>query len=88
MKEKVDPKLYGLPPQTVLIQKGPEEFTLVIKRKSRIIMNDAKTILNKVDKIKGIVTNASVSLKTTAPFCSKSIKFLKENDVETLKKDK
>jgi hypothetical protein len=89
LKESVDPKLYGLPSRTVLIKtRGSEEFILVINRKSRIIMKDAKTILNKADKIKEKIPSASVSLETTAPVCSKSIKFLKENDVETLKKDK
>ena len=47
MMEQVDPKLYGLPPQTILMQWGPEEFILVINRKSRIIMKDALVILKK-----------------------------------------
>jgi len=47
MTEQVDPKLYGLPPRTILIKKGPDKFILVINRKSRIIMKDALTILKK-----------------------------------------
>ena len=62
-----------------------EEFILVINRKSRVIMKDAITILKKAEIIKEKVPNASVSLETTAPVCSKSIKFLKENGVEVLK---
>jgi len=84
MKDKIDPKLYGLHPRTVLFQKNSDEFILVINRKSRIIMKDAKTILNKVDKIKEKIPSASVSLETTAPVCSKSIRFLEENDVKTV----
>jgi len=55
---------------------------MVINRKSRIIMKDALTIIKKVGKIKGKVQSASVDLKISAPVCSKSIKFLKENNVD------
>ncbi len=48
-------------------------------------MKDAKAILNKVDKIKEKIPNASVCFETTAPVCSKSIKFLEENSVEIIK---
>jgi hypothetical protein len=85
LKEQVDPKLYGLPSRTILMKKGPDEFVLVIDRKSRIIMKDALTILKKAEQIKGKVQNASVVLETSAPVCSKSIKFLEENGVEVLK---
>ena len=52
MIEQVDPKFYELPPRTLLMKRGSEEFILVIRRKSRIIMKDALTILKKADKIK------------------------------------
>ena len=52
MIEQVDPKLYELPPRTLLMKRGSEEFILVIRRKSRIIMKDALTILKKAEKIK------------------------------------
>ena len=87
MKETVDPKSYGLPPRTVLMKNGSEEFIIIINRKSRIIMKDAKTILNKADKIKEKIPSASIFLETTAPVCSKSIRFLKENNVKVLKSD-
>ncbi len=44
-------------------------------------MNDAVTILKKAETIKESVPSASVALETTAPVCSKSIKFLKENGI-------
>ena len=81
MKEQIDPKLYELPPRTVLMKRGPDEFILVINRKSRIIMKDAVTILKKAEKIKEKVLNALVMVETNAPVCSKSIKFLKENGI-------
>jgi len=86
MIEQVNPKLYGLPPRTILMKSDTEEFILVINRKSRIIMKDALTILKKVEKIKEKVPTASVALETTAPICSKSIKFLEEKDVDVLKR--
>jgi hypothetical protein len=86
MTEQVDPKIYGLPPRTVLMQTDSDHFTLVINRKSRIIMKDALGILKKVEKIKDKIQGASVILETSAPVCSKSIKFLKENGVDVVLK--
>jgi len=85
LKEQVDPKLYGIPPRTVLMKRDSKEFILVIKRKIRIIMKDALAIVEKAKKIKEKVPKASIFLETTAPVCSKSIKFLNDNDVEVLK---
>ena len=48
-------------------------------------MKDALKILKKVEKIKEKVQDVSVDLETSAPVCSKSIKFLKENGVKVLK---
>ncbi len=45
-------------------------------------MNDALTIIKKVEKIKEKVQSVSVDLETSAPVCSKSIKFLKENNMD------
>jgi hypothetical protein len=45
-------------------------------------MKDALTIIKKVEKIKGKVQSASVDLETSAPVCSRSIKFLKENNMD------
>ncbi|MBU0462358.1 MAG: hypothetical protein KKE12_01875 [Proteobacteria bacterium] len=44
MKEQVDPKLYSLPPRTVLMKRDSEELLLVINRKSRIIGQQAVMI--------------------------------------------
>ncbi len=86
MTKQVDPKIYGLTACTVLIQKNSDNFTLVINRKSRIIMKDALTIIKKIEKIKEKIQSASVVLETSAPVCSKSIKFLKENGVDVVLK--
>ena len=86
MTKQVDPKNYDLPPRTVLMKQDSDHFTLVINRKSRIIMKDALGILKKVEKIKDKIQGASVVLETSAPVCSKSIKFLKENGVDVVLK--
>ena len=84
--EKIDPKLYGLPARTVLLKDAHDNFVLSIDRKSRIIMKDAAVILEKADKIMKAVPGATISLETTAPVCSKSIKFLSDNGIEIISK--
>ena len=84
MTKQIDPKIYGLSARTVLMQTGSDKFTLVINRKSRIIMKDALTIIKKIEKIKKKVQSASVVLETSAPVCSKSIKFLEERGIKII----
>ena len=79
--KKIDPKIYGLPARTVLESDGKDQFYLVINRKSRIIMKDARAVLKKAETIKKKVPAAIISLTTTAPVCSKSIQFLEQNDI-------
>ena len=79
--EQVDPKRYGLPPRTVVMKRGAQDFVLVIRRKSRIIMNDARAILKKAQKIQAKASNASLSVETNAPVCGKSTQFLKDNGI-------
>jgi len=81
MNKFIDPKLYGLPPSTILKQVDTTKFNLVIQRKSRIIMKDGEGVLAKVNKIKNYVPNAKVSLKTSAPVCSKTKAFLEGHGI-------
>lgn len=81
MNKSIDPKLYGLPSSTKLKQIGTSQYTIVIQRKSRIIMKDGESILAKVNKIKHHVPDAKVSLRTSAPVCSKTKIFLEENGI-------
>ena len=67
------------------MQKNPDKFVLVINRKSRIVMKDALGVLKKAEKIKGKIPKASLTLETSAPVCSKSIKFLKEKGIDISK---
>ncbi len=78
---EVDPKQYGISPRTKLLKETRDHFVIVIDRKSRIIMKDAKIIIKKARKIQQKVNTATITIKTTAPVCSKSIKFFQENSI-------
>ena len=84
MNKFIDPKLFSLPPSTKLKQIGSNQFDIIIQRKSRIIMKDGKGVLAKVSKIKHHVQKAKVSLRTSAPVCSKTKAFLKERGISVL----
>jgi len=73
---KVDPKEFGLHARTVLEQVDEDTIALVMARKSRIIMADGRTILEKVEQIQEVRPKVNVILKTSAPVCSKTIGFL------------
>ena len=85
--DKIDPKLYGLPARTVLLKDDHDNFVLSIDKKSRIIMKDAAVILEKADKIRRTVPGATITLETTAPVCSKSTKFLLDNEIAIISKE-
>ncbi|THB81701.1 MAG: hypothetical protein D3926_00700 [Desulfobacteraceae bacterium] len=87
MKIKIDPRIYGLPPRTALFQQGSNEFTIEINRKSRVVMKDAAALLEKAIKIKHIEPGAAITLETSAPICSKSVKFLDESGIRVLKSE-
>lgn len=84
--DKIDPKSYGLPARTVLLKDDDDNFVLSIDRKSRIIMKNATVILEKADKIRKAVPGATITLETTAPVCSKSTRFLSDNEIEIISK--
>ncbi len=81
MPRTVDPKLFGLHHTTKLEQSGAKQFVIVMNRKSRIIMQDGKTILAKAARIMEQVPDAIISLRTTAPVCSRTKALLKANKV-------
>jgi len=84
--EKTNPKTYSLPATTVLNIAGKDRIAIVIDRKSRIVMADGKKILEKAEKIKAHDKTLKICLQTTAPVCSKTIRFLKDKGIAVLKK--
>ena len=83
-KKKIDPKEFGLPAMTVIEELGKDQLVLVIDRKSRLIMTDGKRILAKATKIRESRPGCQLSLRTTALVCSKTKKFLEEQDIEII----
>ena len=81
---RLDPKRFGLHPRTVLMQDTDGRLFLVMDRKSRIIMKDARAVLDKVMKIRNEIPGADVALRTTAPVCSKSVRFLEDNGIAVI----
>ena len=73
----------GLSSRTNLAMDDKQNYYIIKNIKSRIIMSDGKKILDISRKIKK-KTNATVFLATTAPLCSKTKTYLKENKIETI----
>lgn len=81
MNRRQNPQEFGLPAGTIIEQIAPHTVALLIDRKSRIIMADGKKILEKVKKIKHARPAIVVALKTSAPVCSKTQKFLEAEGI-------
>ena len=81
--KEIDPKSVGAQPRTVIGVDNNSHFYIIKNIKSRIIMKDGHKIVETAKQIKN-KTNSSVSLATTAPICSKTTRFLKENDIKII----
>lgn len=78
----LNPKQFGLPGRTMLEQVDDKTIAIVIDRKSRIIMADGSKILARAGKIKQALPDTSVVLKTSAPVCSKTVRFLEDEGIK------
>jgi hypothetical protein len=56
-------------------------YTIVMNRKSRVIMKGGHQLLSKVEKIKTEDEKATISIRTTAPICSKTKAFLEDQGI-------
>ena len=81
--KEVDPKSVGAPSRSVIGEDNSNHIYIIKNIKSRIIMKDGHKILETVKQIKK-KTSSSVSLATTAPVCSKTKRFLNENDIRII----
>ena len=59
------------------------DLLIIIDRKSRIIMKDGIRVLEMVKKINKIDPKKNISVRTSAPICSKTKKLLLENNITT-----
>ena len=81
--KEIDPKGVGAPQRTVIGEDSNNHFYIIKNIKSRIIMKDGYKIVETVKQIKNR-TNSNVSLATTAPVCSKTTRFLNENNIKII----
>ena len=77
----IDPINVGAPKRSNVAMDNDNNIYIVKNIKSRIIMKDGLKLFDLANKIKN-VKNATVSLATTAPVCSKTKKYLKENKIK------
>ena len=85
MEEKyIDPKIYGLNPRVKLILLEPKHIGIIKRRKSRIIMKDAKQLLEIANAILKIHPDYNISILISGPVCSKSSKFLTEHHISLI----
>ena len=77
----IDPINVGAPKRSNVATDNDNNIYIVKNIKSRIIMKDGLKLFDLAKKIK-TVKNATVSLATTAPVCSKTKKYLEENEIK------
>jgi hypothetical protein len=85
MAKTIDPKSLGLSARTVVEAIDQNILAIVINRKSRIIMADGRKILDKSATIKEAKPGCQIMLKTTAPVCSKTLKFLADQGIKVIR---
>ncbi len=84
MENYIDPGIYGLHKNIILIEVNKNHIALIKKRKSRIIMSDGKIILNQINRIKEKQPDVKISLIISGPICSKTKLFLKDNNINII----
>ena len=81
--KNIDPTQYNLSSRVDLRQDRSGGLLIIIDRKSRIIMKDGIRVLEMVKKINKIDAKKNISVRTSAPICSKTKKLLLENNITT-----
>ena len=79
--KSIDPLTVGASKRSNIATDNDNNIYIVKNIKSRIIMNDGLKLSVLAKKIK-TVKNATVFLATTAPVCSKTTKYLEENEIK------
>lgn len=84
MKKNIDPGIFGLSNKVKLTEIDKNNIAIIKKRKSRIIMTDGNNILKQANKIKEKQPGLKISLIISGPICSKTVNFLKTNDINII----
>ena len=79
--KNIDPTQYNLSSRVDLRQGRSGGLLIIIDRKSRIIMKDGIRVLEMVKKINKIDPKKNISVRTSAPICSKTKKLLLVNSI-------
>ena len=79
--KNIDPTQYNLSSRVDLRQGRSGDLLIIIDRKSRIIMKDGVRILEMVKKINKIDPKKNISVRTSAPICSKTKILLLVNSI-------
>ena len=79
--KNLNPKEYGLSSRARLVQDSSGAISIVIDRKSRVVMKDGHRIVEQVQKIRSADGKAIISVLTSAPVCSKTRAFLNERSI-------
>ena len=79
---KIDPKTFNLSNRLNIQENDKKDVFFIVDRKSRIIMKDGIRIFNQIQKVKEKRPNARFFLKTSAPICSKTKKYLNLRNIE------
>lgn len=84
LKDIYSPESFGLSSRTRISTLGADHIAFVVDRKSRIIMKDGKGVLEKAEKVWAQKPGMTISLKTSAPVCSKTRAFLDVHGIDIL----
>ena len=79
--KNIAPKRYNLSSRTILRQIGKKNISIIIDRKSRIIMKDGLRIMKQAQAINQINSKMTITVFTSAPVCSKTRAFLLEKNI-------
>ena len=79
--KNIDPKRYNLSSRTILRQIGKNNISIIVDRKSRIIMKDGQRIMKQAQAIHQINSNMKITVLSSAPVCSKTRAFLLEINI-------
>lgn len=78
MNKQINPTELGLPPRTIVEQIDKNTLSIVINRKSRIIMVDGRKIVEKVNSIQEKRAEMKVIVKIlNAPVCKQDFTVFK-----------
>ena len=83
--KQLDPKIFNLNSRAI-IEEEKSALTIVVNRKSRIVMKDGRRLLDQVRQIKKF-SKKPVLIFTRAPVCSKTKGFLNNNGVEIIQEN-